>query len=89
MPDHRQLGLYPRADGDLSKFLRRITLTHTPAGAERSSASWRGAETNSSMLNRGTAACAVRVFCPGRQTPVLQRVWGSSVRLPSDAQLSL
>jgi hypothetical protein len=29
MPNHRHLVLYPRADGDLSKFLRRITLTHT------------------------------------------------------------
>jgi len=29
MPDHWHLVLYPRADGDLSKFLKRITLTHT------------------------------------------------------------
>jgi putative transposase len=29
MPNHWHLVLYPRADGDLSKFLRRITLTHT------------------------------------------------------------
>jgi putative transposase len=29
MPNHWHLVLYPRADGDLSKFLRRITLTPT------------------------------------------------------------
>ena len=29
MPNHWHLVLYPRADGDLSKFLQRITLTHT------------------------------------------------------------
>ena len=29
MPNHWHLVLQPRADGDLSKFLRRITLTHT------------------------------------------------------------
>jgi putative transposase len=29
MPNHWRLVLYPRADGDLSEFLRRITLTHT------------------------------------------------------------
>jgi putative transposase len=29
MPNHWHLVLYPRADGDLSKFLRRLTLTHT------------------------------------------------------------
>jgi len=29
MPNHWHLVLHPRADGDLSKFLRRITLTHT------------------------------------------------------------
>ena len=29
-PNHGHLVLYPRADGDLSKFLRRLTLTHTP-----------------------------------------------------------
>ncbi len=29
MPNHWHLVLYPRADGDLSQFLRRITLTHT------------------------------------------------------------
>jgi REP element-mobilizing transposase RayT len=29
MRNHWHLVLYPRADGDLSKFLRRITLTHT------------------------------------------------------------
>ena len=29
MPNHWHLVLYPRADGDLSHFLRRITLTHT------------------------------------------------------------
>ena len=29
MPNHWHLVLYPRADGDLSEFLRRITLTHT------------------------------------------------------------
>ena len=29
MPNHWHLVLYPRADGDLSKFMRRITLTHT------------------------------------------------------------
>jgi len=26
--------LYPRAGGDLSKFMQRITLTHTQAGAD-------------------------------------------------------
>jgi putative transposase len=29
MPNHWHLVLYPRADGDLSKFMQRITLTHT------------------------------------------------------------
>jgi putative transposase len=29
MPNHWHMVLYPRADGDLSKFLQRITLTHT------------------------------------------------------------
>ena len=29
MSNHWHLVLYPRADGDLSKFLQRITLTHT------------------------------------------------------------
>ena len=29
MPNHWHWVLYPRADGDLSKFLQRITLTHT------------------------------------------------------------
>jgi putative transposase len=29
MPNNWHLVLYPRADGNLSKFLRRITLTHT------------------------------------------------------------
>ena len=29
MPNHWHLVLYPRADGDLSKFLQRLTLTHT------------------------------------------------------------
>ncbi len=29
MPNHWHLVLHPRADGDLSKFLQRITLTHT------------------------------------------------------------
>ena len=29
MPNHWHLVLYPREDGDLSKFLQRITLTHT------------------------------------------------------------
>jgi putative transposase len=29
MPNHWHLVLYPRADGVLSKFLRRITLAHT------------------------------------------------------------
>ena len=29
MPNHWHLVLYPRADGDLAKFLQRITLTHT------------------------------------------------------------
>jgi putative transposase len=29
MPNHWHLVFYPRADADLSKFLRRITLTHT------------------------------------------------------------
>ena len=29
MPNHWHLVLYPRADGELSKFLQRITLTHT------------------------------------------------------------
>jgi putative transposase len=29
MPNHGHLVLYPRADSDLSKFLRRLTLTHT------------------------------------------------------------
>jgi putative transposase len=28
MPNHWHLVLYRRADGDLSKFLRRLTLTH-------------------------------------------------------------
>jgi putative transposase len=39
MPNLWHLVLYPRADGGLWKFLRRITLSHTPAGAEPSSAS--------------------------------------------------
>jgi len=30
MPNHWHLALYPRADGDLAKFMQRITLTHTP-----------------------------------------------------------
>jgi putative transposase len=29
MPNHWHMVLYPRTDGDLSKFLQRITLTHT------------------------------------------------------------
>jgi putative transposase len=29
MPNHGHMVRYPRADGDLSKFLPRITLTHT------------------------------------------------------------
>jgi putative transposase len=29
MPNHWHPVVYPRADGGLSKFLRRITLTHT------------------------------------------------------------
>ena len=29
MPNHWHLVLYPRADGDLAKFMQRITLTHT------------------------------------------------------------
>jgi putative transposase len=29
MPNHWHLVLYPRADGDLSEFLRRLSLTHT------------------------------------------------------------
>ena len=29
MPNHWHLVLYPRADGDLVKFIRRVTLTHT------------------------------------------------------------
>jgi putative transposase len=29
MPNHGHMVLYPRADGDLSKFLQKITLTHT------------------------------------------------------------
>jgi putative transposase len=29
MPNHWHLVLYPRADGDLSKFMQRVTLTHT------------------------------------------------------------
>jgi putative transposase len=29
MPNHWHVVLYPRADGDLSKFMQRITLTHT------------------------------------------------------------
>jgi len=29
MPNHWHLVLYPRADGDLARFLQRITLTHT------------------------------------------------------------
>jgi putative transposase len=29
MPNHWHMVLYPRADGDLSKFMQRITLTHT------------------------------------------------------------
>jgi len=29
MPNHWHLVLYPRADGDLAKFLQRLTLTHT------------------------------------------------------------
>src|SRR5271157_262381 len=29
MPNHWHMVLYPRADGDLAKFLQRITLTHT------------------------------------------------------------
>ena len=29
MPNHWHLVLYPRADGDLSKFLQRVTMTHT------------------------------------------------------------
>jgi putative transposase len=29
MPNHGHMVLYPRAEGDLWKFLQRITLTHT------------------------------------------------------------
>ena len=29
MPNHWHLVLYPRSDGDLSRFLQRLTLTHT------------------------------------------------------------
>jgi len=29
MPNHWHLVLYPRADGDLAQFLRRVTMTHT------------------------------------------------------------
>ncbi|MFT7557867.1 MAG: putative transposase [Planctomycetota bacterium] len=29
MPNHFHLILYPRSDGDLSKFMQRLTLTHT------------------------------------------------------------
>ena len=29
MPNHWHVVLYPRADGDLAKFMQRITLTHT------------------------------------------------------------
>jgi putative transposase len=29
MPNHGHLVLYPRADGDLAKFLSRDTMTHT------------------------------------------------------------
>ena len=29
MPNHWHWVLYPRADGDLSKFVQRVTLTHT------------------------------------------------------------
>jgi putative transposase len=29
MPNHWHLVLYPRADGDLMKFIQRVTLTHT------------------------------------------------------------
>jgi len=29
MPNHGHLVLYPRADGDLGKFLQRVTMTHT------------------------------------------------------------
>lgn len=29
MPNHWHLVLYPRQDGDLSKFMQRVTLTHT------------------------------------------------------------
>jgi putative transposase len=29
MPNHWHMVLYPRADGDLAKFMQRITLTHT------------------------------------------------------------
>jgi putative transposase len=29
MPNHWHLVLYPRADGDLAKFIQRLTLTHT------------------------------------------------------------
>ncbi len=29
MPNHFHLVLWPRADGDLSRFMRRVTLTHT------------------------------------------------------------
>jgi len=29
MPNHWHRVLYPRADGDLAKFMQRITLTHT------------------------------------------------------------
>ena len=29
MPNHWHLVLYPRADGDLVKFVQRVTLTHT------------------------------------------------------------
>jgi hypothetical protein len=31
MPNHWHMVLYPRADGDLAKFMQRITLTHTPS----------------------------------------------------------
>jgi len=29
MPNHWHMVLQPRADGDLSKFMQRVTLTHT------------------------------------------------------------
>ena len=29
MPNHWHLVLYPRADGDLAKFMQRVTMTHT------------------------------------------------------------